>query len=59
MTLDEQRRMAMLEATLREIRRIAADSEKDPTSVPLKDALEGQLLRRWKKVSSQINMLLP
>ena len=59
MTLDEERRMKMLEGTLREIRRIAKEVEKDNLSVSFDDALEGKLLKAWNKVARQIDMLLP
>jgi len=59
MTLDEERRMKMLEGTLREIRRIAKEAEKDNLSVSFDDALEGKLLKAWNKVARQIDMLLP
>ena len=59
MTLDEERRMKMLEGTLREIRRIAVVAEQDDQSVSFEDSLEGPLLKAWLKVKRQMNMLLP
>lgn len=59
MTLDEERRIKMLEGTLREIRRISKEAEKDSESIPFEDALEGKLLKAWNKVRKQIDMLLP
>lgn len=59
MTLDEERRMKMLEGTLREIRRIAKEAEQDITSISFEDALDNDLLKAWLKAKKQINMLLP
>jgi len=59
MTDDEKRRMALLEATLREVRSIATAAEQDPSSVPPEAAYEGLLLKRWKKTLRQINQLVP
>jgi len=58
MTLDEQRRMALLEATLREVRSIADAAKSDNTCVPPEDAYYGQVLQRWKRVRRQMNSLL-
>lgn len=59
MTLDEERRMKMLEATLSEIRRIKKEADKDPLAVPFEDALEGNLLKAWRKAMKHIDMLIP
>lgn len=59
MTLDEERRMKMLEATLREVRRIKQEAEKDPLTVPFEDALEGDLLKAWRQTMKHIDMLVP
>lgn len=59
MTLDEQRRMALLEATLRAVRRLNELAKTDPQSVPMEDAMEGRLRREWARISRQIDALVP
>jgi len=58
MTLDEKRRMAMLEGVLREIRSISLDAVRDPASIDPETSLDGKLLERWRKVMHQTNQLL-
>jgi hypothetical protein len=58
MTLEEKRRMVLLEATLRELRRIVREAENNEECVPLDAALEGRLRSQWTKTLRQIDSLV-
>lgn len=59
MDLEEARRMALLEATLGAVRRLNELAKKDATSIPMEEAMDGALLREWRKIGREIDMLLP
>ena len=58
--LNDQRRIALLESTLREILRIDREAEADKAggSVPLDTALDGSLLRRWRNIRRKAESLV-
>lgn len=58
MTDEAARRIALLEATLREMLRLTSACATSPTSVPLEDALDGQLLREWRKMERRARSLV-
>jgi len=61
MTLDEQRKMALLEATLKEILSIDAAAATDPNkdgSMGYDLALDGPLLVRWQRIRSRAQHVL-
>lgn len=59
MTLEETQRMALLEATLRAVRRLNESAKADPSSVSIDDAMDGPLDREWGKIKREIDMLVP
>ena len=58
MSLDQERQLALLRTTLREVLRIAKAAEADATSVAFEDALDGRLRKDWKNIRSKANLLV-
>ena len=58
MTPDEQRRMALLEGTLREVRLISEQAKTTTGCMDPEVALDGVLLRRWRRLRKQIDSLV-
>ncbi len=58
MTLEEERKMAMLEATLKEIKSVVEDCKNDKLSIPPEEAFDGKLLIRWRKAWKHLNQLV-
>lgn len=59
MDLEQMKRMALLEATLRAVRRLNSLAKADPTSVSIDDAMDGRLSAEWSKIKREIDMLVP
>lgn len=58
-TSDDKKRIVLLEATLREILRIDKDAEADQAgSMGFDTALDGELLKQWKRIRSRAQNLL-
>jgi hypothetical protein len=56
--LAKQRRAALLEATLREILRIADATLECPTCIPIDVALEERHAREWNRIVARARALL-
>lgn len=57
-SLNDKQRVALLEATLREILRIEREAATDRTSVGFDAALDGKLLRQWLDIKRKAEHLL-
>ena len=58
-SLDDKKRIALLEGTLREILRIDHEADIDPHgSMGFDTALDGELLKQWQRIRSRAKNLL-
>ncbi len=58
-SVDDKRRIALLEATLREIIRIDKEAETDQFgSMSMETSLDGQLLKQWRNIKRKAEHLL-
>lgn len=56
--MTDEQRIALLEATLREILRINRTADEDNHSMGFETALEGRLLAEWKSIRRKAERLL-
>lgn len=56
--MNDVQKLALLEASIREILRINSESEKDIQSIPIETALHGKLRREWLQIIGRAKSLV-